>query len=109
MTARQRTARLVALVKAHGIPWPLTADQTEIKRTHAGPHQRSAGAWSWQLYRTRDAWEAGHTQFPSVGSQWTVREILKRGIDGTEVYVNPYGSYELIPKAEKTPQPIDNK
>ena len=54
-----------------------------IRRTYAGRHQRSRGAWSWQL------WPA--TGVPassvSIGSIWPATLCAK---EATELYKHPY-------------------
>ena len=65
--------KIVALLEAGGYPWPGGAAAARICRTRAGRLQLAAGAWKWFLWPVDDA--AGI--FPSVGSQWTVAEIVK--------------------------------
>lgn len=95
MTKAQRLEKLLALLRHHEIEWPLPVAQTRIDRIYAGHHQRSAGAWSWRLWFVTDVTKPT-PQFPSVGSQWTVAEILKAGPAGTVKYISPIGHYEII-------------
>lgn len=87
--------RLLALLAHHRITWPLAASDTCVRRVYAGHHQRSAGAWSWQLYATPDAQARGIRHWFNVGSQFTVKDLLKAGPDGTDTYQNPHGDLEL--------------
>jgi hypothetical protein len=55
----------------------------EIRRTRAGHHQRSNGAWSWYLY-------APDQYLEDLGSQWPARELWARRGE-IEVRQSAYG------------------
>lgn len=59
--------RLIARLREMGVEIP---DGAQLRRTYAGRHQRSAGAWSWYLV---DA--DGHELH--IGSQISVTDLLK--------------------------------
>jgi hypothetical protein len=42
---------MLALLAGAGVPLP---DNPVIRRTHAGRHQRAAGAWVWRVDNTDD-------------------------------------------------------
>jgi hypothetical protein len=66
--------RIVSGLAAQGIDWPGGPANAVIRRTRAGRHQRSAGAWSWFLWHVNDVEGA---LFPSVGSQWPASRIAR--------------------------------
>lgn len=71
---------------------PGDPDDYEIKRTRAGRHQRSAGAWSWFLWHPWDSGLAG--QASQFGSQWPAGKCAKAK---TSIYVHPvHGTIELV-------------
>lgn len=83
--------KIVAILEANGVTWPGGGSNARIERTHAGRHQRSAGAWSWFLVPvTRDG-----AIYPQVGSQWPAKTVAL----GAEVSRSPWGSYDLDPPA----------
>jgi hypothetical protein len=91
MTRKQLRSKILALVRHHGIHWPVTESETSIRRIRAGHHQRSAGAWSWELY-TKE-----HVRCGRVGSQFAATEIARLGPLRTEVYSNRFGDDDIIP------------
>ena len=62
------STRLIGRLRAMGLPVP---DDSEIRRTYAGIHQRRDGAWSWTV--DPGSGSAG------VGSQFPVAEVLRAG------------------------------
>lgn len=64
-----RSAReVVRLMRDAGVP---VDGDLVIERTHAGRHQRSAGAWSWYAVDTHGS--------VVVASQWPIGELVKAG------------------------------
>jgi hypothetical protein len=80
-------SRIVTALEAKGLKWPGGPANAEIRRTHAGRHQRACGAWSWFLWP-----KEGDAGFPSVGSSEPAGKIAK----GFAVFWNRQTrSYEL--------------
>lgn len=64
-----RSARqVVRLMSDAGVP---SDGDLVIERTHAGRHQRSAGAWSWYAVDTHGS--------VVVASQWPIGELVAAG------------------------------
>lgn len=80
--AAQRVRALLEAAGVEGIP-----DTLVFKRTRAGYHQRSEGAWSW--YCT----DADGREF--CGSQWALGKLKPGEVD----VVDNYGFFDLVPKA----------
>ena len=80
--------KIVALLTDSGVEWPGGYQNAKIVRTHAGRHQRAAGAWSWHL------WPIDNTVgvFPSVGSSYPASQIAHGATVG---YNKNTRSYEL--------------
>jgi hypothetical protein len=67
MTTPRPSQRLVARLRAMGVPLP---DEVELVRTRAGRAQRAAGAWSWAAY------VPGGREL-RLGSQAPITELLR--------------------------------
>lgn len=86
--ATATSLRLCRAIRAAGFELPGKDSEYCIIRNRPGYWQRSSGAWSWGL------WEIdpnGHNV--ELGSQWAVRELLKRGF---EIYES-MGAIALMP------------
>ena len=84
-----RNARvLVSIFRSIGFDLP--PGRYSIRRTRAGRHQRSAGAWSWWL----DSSDIGNPP----GSAYPVSEVVSAAKDGRVVlYTNEFtGSTEIL-------------
>lgn len=82
-------AKIVALLKAHGVEWPGGAANARIVRTRASEANLSAGAWVWYLSPVDPS--KGH--FPRVGSQSTATAIA-RG-PATVTYDERFDIYDI--------------
>ena len=76
-------------------------DETDacILRTYAGPHQRSLGAWSWELVNT----DGGQAAAFGVGSRWPAKICAQA--ESLTVETAADGGAELIP--DKPPAMTD--
>ena len=62
--------KLVSVLRQAGFHVP---DGASLRRTYAGRHQRSAGAWSWYLVDKDD-------RALPVGSAYRVSDCLRHGV-----------------------------
>lgn len=62
-----------------------------IRRTYAGHHQKSAGAWTWEMELIDQTKRDDIRHQMLMGSQYPARELKKSGFD---VYPD-LGSYHL--------------
>ena len=86
--------RIVAIFVGHGFEASSFPADVQIERVYAGHHQRSDGAWSWELW-------SPSVSMHSYGSQYPATEIAKLGIEGTVPYTNytnAHGQTYLAPK-----------
>ncbi len=80
--------RIVEKLIEAGIEFPGGPENAEIRRTRAGRHQRSCGAWSFFLW-CKD----GSHLYPMIGSQYPASLIAK----GFTVYRSPWADINLDP------------
>lgn len=85
-------ARLVKKLRTAGVVLPLDDKKYGVFTVTAGRHQRSMGAWSWCL--VEDVEGGWQEMRPSVGSQYTVREIMRtphidRSVLQGEIHIDP--------------------
>lgn len=77
-----RTVRkLFDLLKSSGYQIPGTADDWKIRRTYAGRHQRSVGAWSWYLEWVGDIKHGSWSG--AIGGYWPAKQCAKNGASVT--------------------------
>ena len=85
--------RIAELLEKRGYSWPGGPENAKIRRTYAGRHQRSDGAWSWYL-------DAVQGLAPmSIGSQWKATTVVNPKNE-VVVYITPWGELELIVEKE---------
>lgn len=70
----------------------------EVSRTHAGRHQRSAGAWSWTFSSASD-WIVS-----CIGSEFTLGELLKSPFHS--IFKSCGGDVSIYPEPSKPSQAI---
>jgi hypothetical protein len=70
-----QSTRLSNALKAAGVPLCRASRSYVIQRTY-GCRQRSSGEWSWELALVDSRCDRMEC---TVGSQWPVGELLKRG------------------------------
>lgn len=68
-----------------------------LQRTYAGRHQRSAGAWSWELQQLHVTPGTGIWTH-LCGSQWPASSILRSSV---VVVVSDHGDRHLFPKTNR--------
>lgn len=86
--------KLLDRIAEGGLDVPGDREHWSIRRTYAGVHQKSAGAWTWALHWNgpRDHYEA-QAYSGQVGSQWPASVCVKGPV---QVY-SRYG-YSIIPE-----------
>lgn len=87
-----KLARKIAerLRKEEGLDW-IDPARARIRRTYAGHHQRSEGAWSWELLDENGGFFKGQ----GIGSQWPATVVAKA--ERLEVSVSISGMWDIIP------------
>lgn len=93
--ASELARKLVIRLKAAGVPLIKPDDAYRIRRTRAGRHQRSSGAWSWCL--ERNSLTDYHMEL-SIGSQWPVKELLRGKF---HVSIMDWGDYIIDPEPKQ--------
>lgn len=87
--------KIVALLKAEGVDFGVSADLIYIKRTRAGYWQRTVGAWSWYLDADESVNSFTRVKLQSYGSCEPASEIALFGIG--DIYNGP-GGFEIFRK-----------
>lgn len=72
-----------------------------IDRLRPGHWQRSAGAWSWEAMRIEDGRRVPLVRGCSVGSQWSVREVL--AASSVSAVDSSGGDVAIVPEFEGVP------
>lgn len=95
--------RMLDKMRAEGIAVPGENAEYELRRTHAGWAQRSAGAWSWFIIRRIECVSDGPAPGELIGSCSPLSECVKKG---APIYVNRHNPYGWETDAPDEAKPV---